>query len=121
MSAAGLYRLAQGGLRAGQAPHVFQAQFQALVLNQLSGECGAERAAATPKECGLMAMWKAAPWKRTLPAGHQLPLRCHGPAFLCPPPLPSPPPRSIDNIRDLFGHKVSLNMVKKNPICRLGL
>lgn len=29
-------------------------------------------------------------------------------------------PRSIDNIRDLFGHKVSLSMVKKNPICRLG-
>eukprot|EP00192_Tetraselmis_astigmatica_P004407 CAMPEP_0117651996 /NCGR_PEP_ID=MMETSP0804-20121206/2392_1 /TAXON_ID=1074897 /ORGANISM="Tetraselmis astigmatica, Strain CCMP880" /LENGTH=499 /DNA_ID=CAMNT_0005458015 /DNA_START=57 /DNA_END=1556 /DNA_ORIENTATION=- len=27
----------------------------------------------------------------------------------------------IDNIRDLFGHKVSLNVVKKNPICRLGL
>ena len=24
------------------------------------------------------------------------------------------------NIRGLFGHKVSLNMVKKNPICRLG-
>lgn len=27
----------------------------------------------------------------------------------------------IDNIRDLFGHKVSLNMVRKNGICRLGL
>jgi phenylalanyl-tRNA synthetase alpha chain len=27
----------------------------------------------------------------------------------------------IDNIRDLFGHKVSLSMVKKNPICRLGV
>eukprot|EP01025_Chloroclados_australasicus_P025698 TRINITY_DN2563_c0_g1_i14.p1 TRINITY_DN2563_c0_g1~~TRINITY_DN2563_c0_g1_i14.p1 ORF type:complete len:538 (+),score=63.98 TRINITY_DN2563_c0_g1_i14:117-1616(+) len=27
----------------------------------------------------------------------------------------------IDNIRDLFGHKVSLNMVKRNPISRLGL
>jgi phenylalanyl-tRNA synthetase alpha chain len=27
----------------------------------------------------------------------------------------------IDNIRDLFGHKVSLGMVRKNPICRLGL
>jgi phenylalanyl-tRNA synthetase alpha chain len=26
----------------------------------------------------------------------------------------------IPNIRDLFGHKVSLGMVKKNPICRLG-
>jgi O-phosphoseryl-tRNA(Cys) synthetase len=26
----------------------------------------------------------------------------------------------IANIRDLFGHKVSLNMVKKNPMCRLG-
>lgn len=26
----------------------------------------------------------------------------------------------IDNIRDLFGHKVSLTMVRKNPICRLG-
>ena len=28
---------------------------------------------------------------------------------------------SVDNIRDLFGHKVSLLMVKKNSICRLGL
>uniref|UniRef100_A0A7R9V8F0 phenylalanine--tRNA ligase n=1 Tax=Chlamydomonas euryale TaxID=1486919 RepID=A0A7R9V8F0_9CHLO len=27
----------------------------------------------------------------------------------------------IDNIRDLFGHKVSLSVVKRNPICRLGL
>jgi phenylalanyl-tRNA synthetase alpha chain len=27
----------------------------------------------------------------------------------------------IDNIRDLFGHKVSLSMVKSNPICRMGL
>eukprot|EP00891_Asterochloris_glomerata_P003117 jgi/Astpho2/3117/e_gw1.00051.34.1_t len=27
----------------------------------------------------------------------------------------------IDNIRDLFGHKVSLQLIKKNPICRLGL
>lgn len=27
----------------------------------------------------------------------------------------------IDNIRDLFGHKVSLSMVKRNPVCRLGL
>lgn len=27
----------------------------------------------------------------------------------------------IDNIRDLFGHKVSLGMVKSNPICRMGL
>jgi len=26
----------------------------------------------------------------------------------------------IDNIRDLFGHKVSLNLIKSNPICRLG-
>ncbi|KAK9819263.1 hypothetical protein WJX81_008677 [Elliptochloris bilobata] len=26
----------------------------------------------------------------------------------------------IDNIRDLFGHRVSLSMVKRNPICRLG-
>lgn len=26
----------------------------------------------------------------------------------------------IDNIRDLFGHKVDLNLIKKNPICRLG-
>ena len=25
----------------------------------------------------------------------------------------------IDNIRDLFGHKVDLDMIKKNPICRL--
>lgn len=28
---------------------------------------------------------------------------------------------NIDNIRDLFGHKVSLSMVKQNPVCRLGL
>lgn len=27
----------------------------------------------------------------------------------------------IDNIRDLFGHNVSLAMVKTNPICRLGM
>ncbi|CAK0780882.1 hypothetical protein CVIRNUC_005208 [Coccomyxa viridis] len=27
----------------------------------------------------------------------------------------------IDNIRDLFGHKVSLSVVKKNPICRLNM
>lgn len=27
----------------------------------------------------------------------------------------------IDNIRDLFGHKVSLTMVKTNPVCKLGL
>uniref|UniRef100_A0A7S3VJY5 phenylalanine--tRNA ligase n=1 Tax=Dunaliella tertiolecta TaxID=3047 RepID=A0A7S3VJY5_DUNTE len=27
----------------------------------------------------------------------------------------------IDNIRDLFGHKVNLSMIKRNPICRLGL
>ena len=27
----------------------------------------------------------------------------------------------IDNIRDLFGHKVDLDMIKSNPICRLGL
>ncbi|KAK3432720.1 hypothetical protein EUGRSUZ_D00245 [Eucalyptus grandis] len=26
----------------------------------------------------------------------------------------------IDNIRDLFGHKVDLGLIKKNPICRLG-
>ena len=25
----------------------------------------------------------------------------------------------ISNIRDLFGHKVDLEMVKRNPICRL--
>ncbi|KAK3043508.1 hypothetical protein RJ639_002087 [Escallonia herrerae] len=27
----------------------------------------------------------------------------------------------IDNIRDLFGHKVNLDLIKSNPICRLGL
>eukprot|EP01018_Ginkgo_biloba_P025294 Gb_38998 [translate_table: standard] len=27
----------------------------------------------------------------------------------------------IDNIRDLFGHKVDLNLIKTNPICRLGI
>jgi phenylalanyl-tRNA synthetase alpha chain len=27
----------------------------------------------------------------------------------------------IDNIRDLFGHRVSLAMVRSNPVCRLGL
>ncbi|KAL9246797.1 hypothetical protein vseg_020289 [Gypsophila vaccaria] len=26
----------------------------------------------------------------------------------------------IDNIRDLFGHKVDLDLIKNNPICRLG-
>ena len=26
----------------------------------------------------------------------------------------------INNIRDLFGHKVDLQMIKTNPICRLG-
>ena len=42
-----------------------------------------------------------------------------------PPPLRPRSPTmilySIDNIRDLFGHKVSLGMVKKNPVCRLGM
>ncbi|CAM6107287.1 unnamed protein product [Calypogeia fissa] len=28
---------------------------------------------------------------------------------------------NIDNIRELFGHKVDLEMVKSNPICRVGL
>ncbi|XAR63393.1 Phenylalanine--tRNA ligase [Bertholletia excelsa] len=27
----------------------------------------------------------------------------------------------IDNIRDLFGHKVDLGLIKKNPLCRLGI
>nr|XP_027106659.1 phenylalanine--tRNA ligase alpha subunit, cytoplasmic-like [Coffea arabica]XP_027113478.1 phenylalanine--tRNA ligase alpha subunit, cytoplasmic-like [Coffea arabica] len=27
----------------------------------------------------------------------------------------------IDNIRDLFGHKVDLGLIKRNPVCRLGL
>ncbi|GAQ88772.1 Phenylalanyl-tRNA synthetase class IIc alpha subunit [Klebsormidium nitens] len=27
---------------------------------------------------------------------------------------------NIDNIRDLFGHKVNLNVIRSNPICRLG-
>ncbi|XP_054777808.1 phenylalanine--tRNA ligase alpha subunit, cytoplasmic [Prosopis cineraria] len=27
----------------------------------------------------------------------------------------------IDNIRDLFGHKVDLGLIKRNPICRLGI
>ncbi|KAG6577636.1 Phenylalanine--tRNA ligase alpha subunit, cytoplasmic, partial [Cucurbita argyrosperma subsp. sororia] len=27
----------------------------------------------------------------------------------------------VDNIRDLFGHKVDLGLMKKNPICRLGI
>ncbi|XP_022155502.1 phenylalanine--tRNA ligase alpha subunit, cytoplasmic [Momordica charantia] len=27
----------------------------------------------------------------------------------------------IDNIRDLFGHKVDLNLIKKNSMCRLGI
>ena len=27
----------------------------------------------------------------------------------------------IDNIRDLFGHKVDLQMIKSNPVCRLGM
>ncbi|GAB2267464.1 hypothetical protein Dimus_002447 [Dionaea muscipula] len=27
----------------------------------------------------------------------------------------------IDNIRDLFGHKVDLGLIKRNPICRIGI
>ncbi|KAI9123589.1 hypothetical protein K1719_004889 [Acacia pycnantha] len=27
----------------------------------------------------------------------------------------------IDNIRDLFGHKVDLGLIRRNPICRLGI
>ncbi|KAK1364761.1 Phenylalanine--tRNA ligase [Heracleum sosnowskyi] len=27
----------------------------------------------------------------------------------------------IDNIRDLFGHKVDLSLIKSNPICRIGI
>ncbi|PPR98444.1 hypothetical protein GOBAR_AA22219 [Gossypium barbadense] len=27
----------------------------------------------------------------------------------------------VDNIRDLFGHKVDLSLMKRNPICRLGI
>ncbi|KAI3798557.1 hypothetical protein L1987_33834 [Smallanthus sonchifolius] len=27
----------------------------------------------------------------------------------------------IDNIRDLFGHKVDLGLIKSNPICRIGI
>ncbi|KAG5526638.1 hypothetical protein RHGRI_032790 [Rhododendron griersonianum] len=27
----------------------------------------------------------------------------------------------VDNIRDLFGHKVDLSLIKKNPLCRLGM
>ncbi|KAL5788579.1 hypothetical protein ACOSP7_005528 [Xanthoceras sorbifolium] len=27
----------------------------------------------------------------------------------------------IDNIRDLFGHKVDLGLIKRNPICRIGM
>ncbi|KAF5745710.1 Phenylalanyl-tRNA synthetase / phenylalanine--tRNA ligase putative isoform 1 [Tripterygium wilfordii] len=27
----------------------------------------------------------------------------------------------IDNIRDLFGHKVDLSLMKRNPICRIGI
>ena len=27
----------------------------------------------------------------------------------------------IDNIRELFGHKVSLPMIRRNPVCRIGL
>ncbi|KAL2460136.1 putative phenylalanine--tRNA ligase alpha subunit [Abeliophyllum distichum] len=27
----------------------------------------------------------------------------------------------IDNIRDLFGHKVDLGLIKRNPLCRIGL
>ena len=58
---------------------------------------------------------------------------CHSARVLrsCAPPHPPPPhartrrPTMIlmgcDNIRDLFGHKVSLNMVKSTPICRLGI
>jgi len=27
----------------------------------------------------------------------------------------------VDNIRELFGHKVDLDMIKRNPLCRIGL
>ncbi|GAB4853897.1 hypothetical protein Ancab_018106 [Ancistrocladus abbreviatus] len=27
----------------------------------------------------------------------------------------------IDNIRDLFGHKVDLSLIKRNPFCRIGI
>ncbi|KAF3518562.1 hypothetical protein DY000_02062191 [Brassica cretica] len=27
----------------------------------------------------------------------------------------------IKNIRDLFGHKVDLHLIKQNPICRIGI
>ncbi|XP_010446466.1 PREDICTED: phenylalanine--tRNA ligase alpha subunit, cytoplasmic [Camelina sativa] len=27
----------------------------------------------------------------------------------------------IDNIRDLFGHKVDLDLIKRNPVCRIGI
>lgn len=27
----------------------------------------------------------------------------------------------IDNIRDMFGHKVDLGLIKRNPLCRLGI
>ena len=34
--------------------------------------------------------------------------------------IPSLPTRyGIDNIRDLVGHKVDLDMVQKNPLCRI--
>jgi phenylalanyl-tRNA synthetase alpha chain len=39
----------------------------------------------------------------------------------CPQERPTMILYGIDNIRDLFGHKVNLSMIKKNPICRLGL
>ncbi|XP_057502373.1 phenylalanine--tRNA ligase alpha subunit, cytoplasmic-like [Actinidia eriantha] len=27
----------------------------------------------------------------------------------------------IDNIRDLFGHKVDISLIKRNPLCRIGI
>ena len=27
----------------------------------------------------------------------------------------------IDNIRDLFGHKINLSIIRSNPICTLGI
>ncbi|XP_057496447.1 phenylalanine--tRNA ligase alpha subunit, cytoplasmic-like [Actinidia eriantha] len=27
----------------------------------------------------------------------------------------------VDNIRDLFGHKVDISLIKRNPICRIGI
>ena len=122
-----LYRCGMGGWGACQvaawvclAGHGWMAGWRPCrgSLRHRSLSCGGA-AAATPAACCC--------WRAALGAGALLRQRpglnpCS--VFASPHTLPLPHishTRSIDNIRDLFGHKVSLSMVKRNPICRLGL